>query len=109
MEIEVVNRKTHTSYGKHAHYEYVGRPTILSNNFRIGIDGNRQQIIEKYRDWLLDAYKSDPDVQIEISKLLEIASLKKLVLMCWCKPNDCHADVIKELLEKLNDKADTST
>lgn len=32
---------------------YIGRPSIFSNPFVIGQDGNRKEVIEQYREWLL--------------------------------------------------------
>ena len=30
---------------------YVGRPTKWGNPFKIGVDGNRQKVIRKYRQY----------------------------------------------------------
>ena len=68
---------------------YIGRPSKWGNPFRIGKDGNREQVINKYREWI----KGQP---ILLSSLLE---LKDKVLGCWCTPLACHGDVLIELLE----------
>ena len=31
---------------------YIGRPSKWGNPFRIGPDGNREEVIRKYRDWI---------------------------------------------------------
>ena len=50
----------------------------------------RHDAIECYRDWL--------EFQPEL--LAQLSSLKGKVLGCWCKPADCHGDVLAELAEK---------
>jgi hypothetical protein len=32
---------------------YIGRPSKWGNPFRIGKDGSREDVIQKYRDWIL--------------------------------------------------------
>jgi len=69
---------------------YVGRPTKWGNPFKIGVDGNRQEVIRKYRQYLL----SNP-------KLLgQLEELKGKDLACWCSPLPCHGDVLLELANK---------
>lgn len=73
---------------KHEQYDiYIGRPSRWGNPFIIGKDGSRTEIIEKYREWIL----TQPDL------LAEVKTLKGKVLGCWCKPFDCHGDVLVEL------------
>ena len=64
----------------------VGRPTKWGNPFKIGRDGNRDDVINKYESWIT----SHPDV-IEEAK----SELKGLDLYCYCKQNEsCHADIL---------------
>lgn len=67
---------------------YIGRPGKWGNPFEIGKDGTREEVIEKYRAYIL-------------SKPILLESLPELdgkVLGCWCKPRPCHGDVLAELL-----------
>jgi len=64
---------------------YVGRPTALGNRFAIGKDGNRAEVIEKYRLYQLPSV-SEP----------MLASLRGKDLVCWCSPQPCHADLLLE-------------
>ena len=66
---------------------YVGRPTKWGNPFVIGKDGNREQVLHKYRGW----------VQAQIRDGLNIRELKGKDLSCWCAPLPCHADILLEL------------
>jgi len=67
---------------------YIGRPSKWGNPFNIGKDGNRMEVIEKYREYILS------------NKVLlsAIGELKGKTLGCWCKPLACHGDVLVELI-----------
>ena len=71
---------------------YIGRPSKWGNPFEIGKDGTREDVIKKYRKYIL----STP------SLLNDLHELKGKILGCWCKPAACHGDVLIELLEKEN-------
>jgi hypothetical protein len=65
---------------------YVGRPTKWGNPFKVGRDGTRDEVIEKYRVWG------------HASGLFEdLPELWDKDLACWCAPKACHADVLLEL------------
>lgn len=86
---EVINCKTDQ-------YDvYIGRPSIWGNPFVIRKDGNRKEVIFKYRKWLKDQLKTG-NIKIE-----ELKNLKNKKLGCWCKPKPCHGDVILDFLDKL--------
>lgn len=67
---------------------YVGRPSRWGNPFREGRHGNRLEVIELYRRWLL----SQPDLVAIARKELRGRDLE-----CWCAPAPCHADVLFEV------------
>lgn len=70
---------------------YIGRPSIWGNPFVIGKDGNREEVIKKYEEYLLNT----PHL---LNKLYELKDKK---LGCWCKPAACHGDVLIKLINKL--------
>ena len=75
---------------------YIGRGSKWGNPFVIGPDGNRADVIEKYRTWA------------EYKMMTESGWLDNLQgrdgLVCYCAPLPCHGDVLMELLgEKQND------
>ena len=77
---------------KKEHYDvYIGRPSKWGNPFVIGKDGNRQEVIKKYKQYVLNS----PEL------MKSLPELKDKVLGCWCKPQACHGDVLIELLEKI--------
>ena len=65
---------------------YIGRPGPWGNPFVIGKDGDREQVIQKYRDSLT------PE---QITKARR--ELKGRDLVCWCSPAPCHGDVLLEI------------
>lgn len=60
-----------------------------ANPFVIGKDGTRKEVIEKYRLYI----NSCPDL------LISLKELKDKILSCWCIPEKCHCEILKELAE----------
>jgi hypothetical protein len=73
---------------------YIGRPAYFGNPFEIGKDGNRKEVIEKYKDWFIMQIKTNHTFRIQLDKL------KGKTLGCWCKPLACHGDIIANYLNK---------
>lgn len=71
---------------------YIGRESIFGNPFIIGVDGNRDEVIEKYRKWILN----------QPYLMEQVKSLKGKILGCWCAPKRCHGEVLIELANKSN-------
>ena len=91
----VVNKRTYHGPGK-----YVGRPSVLGNRFVIGRDGDRQAVCRKYALWLWDQiYNHEPRIMAALRDLKEDD-----VLICWCAPKDCHANVIDRAWHWMRDK-----
>lgn len=70
---------------------YVGRPSAAGNPFRIGIDGAREEVIEKYRPWIEEQVRKG---------LVDLSKLRGKDLVCWCAPLSCHADILLEIANK---------
>ncbi len=71
---------------------YIGRGSRWGNPFRIGKDGTRDEVLEKYRQYIL----ANPDLILHLPELLG------KTLGCWCKPLRCHGDILNEILERYN-------
>ena len=96
MKTTVVNIKDGKGYDV-----YIGRPSKWGNPFFIGTDGSRAEVIEKFREYLME----HPEL------LADIEELRGKRLGCYCveKPisvvrqnKRCHGEV---LLEVLSDQA----
>lgn len=70
-----------------------GETSLWGNPFVIGKDGDRDEVIEKYRHWLWQQLKSG-----RITKA-DILSLDGKTLGCFCKPQKCHGDILVAALE----------
>ena len=70
---------------------YIGRGSIFGNPYKIDKDRTREGVINLYRYY----------VRANFTLLKAIYNLPKdAVLGCYCKPKDCHGDVIVELYNK---------
>ena len=99
MTIHVVNR--HGPATPIPTYK-VGRPTALGNPFVIGRDGSREQVIAKYRVWLLAQFGTGSTAERRFLYLVrEAARHPAIALCCYCAPLGCHGDVIKEQIEAI--------
>ena len=76
---------------KHPYDVYIGRPSKWGNPFAIGQDGTRDEVIEKYRQYIL----ASPELMADLEEL------KGKRLGCWCRPLPCHGDVLVELINAL--------
>jgi hypothetical protein len=61
-----------------------GNPFVLKD---INDDKERAEVIAAYEKWLMD-----PDQAGLVAKAR--TDLPGKVLACWCKPKDCHGDVL---------------
>lgn len=77
--------------------EYCGRGSIFGNPFEIGLDGERERVIERYRNWFYHTIKDNRFKEA-------VLSLRGKKLGCFCKQLDkevaCHVDVIVEYLNQ---------
>ena len=68
---------------------YVGRPSVWGNPYKIGVDGNREEVIQLYRQYLQESGLSG-----------KATELRGSTLRCHCRDDQaCHADVLIELAE----------
>jgi len=77
----------------------IDRTTIFGNPYRIGPDGDRKQVIEKYRSHFYNKLKNSNFRD-------KVLQLKGKRLGCWCFPLECHGNVIVEFLEGKNERKD---
>lgn len=74
---------------------YIGRGSRWGNPYAIGFDGDREEVIRKFK------YDFDRGfLRFDKNDLLMI---RGKVLGCHCKPAACHGDVIADYLNSLDD------
>ncbi len=72
------------------------RPGLWGNPFCVGRDGDRVEVLERYREYLKYWLKADKSYRADFLALANVPAL-----VCCCKPVACHGDVMVEFLEKL--------
>lgn len=101
----VVNIRDHPDW-KAEGGVYIGRGfrgqrgSTFANPFRIGKDGDRGVVLERYRTWMARRLVSHTGVAEELE------ALRGKMLVCWCAPEEgfkgrlmCHGQIIVEYLE----------
>ena len=71
---------------------YIGRPSKWGNPFRIGKDGSRAQVIQKYARW----------IHLPAQAGLRAAARRELrgkALGCFCVPQFCHGHILASIAE----------
>jgi hypothetical protein len=109
--ITVVNKHTHKPHPS-AIDRYIGRGSPLGNQWthtpgRMHLAkyraATRQEAIEKYAKWvgeqMTDAHSY---VYKEIHYIAQMARTHHVNLVCYCAPLPCHGDVIKKIIEQIN-------
>ncbi|MEN4169304.1 DUF4326 domain-containing protein [Serratia marcescens] len=77
---------------------YCGRGTLWGNPYAIGVDGDRDEVIRKFKyDFDRDYLKGGNDFKEKLKKL------RGHTLGCHCKPYACHGDVLAQYLNELDD------
>lgn len=82
------------------HDVYIGRPRKgdpwgFGNPFKIGKDGTREQVVEKFEVWV----RHSTDLRAKwIRDHLEDLRGKRLA--CFCYPQACHGDVYLKMLQE---------
>ena len=107
MAIQVVNKRFHKPTPNDY---YIGRPSVLGNRFThlsskfpdVIKVATRDEAVAKYKDWILEQLKTNEAVQNEIAQLAELYhNGQNINLVCYCAPNSCHGQIIKEVIESL--------
>lgn len=72
-----------------------GQDGYFGNPIRLKSDESRGSTLEKYKEYFYNRLQNDKEFKEKIH------SLKDKTLGCFCKPNACHGDIIKEYLDNL--------
>lgn len=99
MQTTLINLRTKKGQPRPYCDAYIDRRSPFGNPYQIGRDGDRKQVLEKYRayfKWKIE----DPWFRGQVH------NLKGKILGCWCTPDECHGDVIIEYLNALPEEID---
>jgi len=70
----------------------IDRTTKWGNPFVIGKHGDREEVLRRYKRWLLAKEQAGLRDQAR-------AELRDKVLGCWCSPKSCHGDFLSEIAD----------
>ena len=62
------------------------------NTFKVGKDGTREEVILKYKEYIVTKLKNEDSLKDELIKM------KGKKLGCWCYPESCHGNILLELI-----------
>ncbi len=103
MQFTVVNKHQQASPLPGRVRVYIGRPSVLGNPFQIGRDGDRDQVIRRFKVYLDGRIKAnDPVIMRELRRVVDLSRKHLVELACFCKPAACHGDHIREALITLS-------
>ncbi len=61
----------------------------------IGPDGNREEVIEKFKSWVGGVPSATFAGRVlPPFPLRDVEELRGKDLVCWCAPHPCHADIL---------------
>ncbi len=73
---------------------YIGRGSPWGNPFRIGRDGDRDQVVAAHAVWLAGQH----------DQLRRLGELRGKDLACFCAPAACHGDLLLRLANGSRDE-----
>lgn len=81
--------------------------SVLCNPFRISDNNSRQEVLMAYRKYANEQMETKGKFFKKIQELMNMLKnnqYEKIYLVCFCKPHDCHGDIVKEIvLQQLDD------
>lgn len=101
--ISVVNKYKHTPTPNDV---YIGRGSPFGNPYS-HMDATmatykvatRDEAVDCFRQYFLTRISNDAEFAAHVNKLKHKCSQGDVNLVCFCKPQRCHGDIIKECLE----------
>lgn len=82
---------------KESYDVYIGRGSPFGNPYHVKVYG-RAGCIELYARWFYQRLRND------VTFVEQVESLRGKTLGCYCKPLDCHGDIIVEFLNESADR-----
>lgn len=83
---------------------FVGRPSVFGNPWVLGPDGTRDEVIDRYEEWLRTGRDfGHPLATAERREeiLRRLPELRGKRLSCFCAPRRCHGEVLVALAGEL--------
>jgi hypothetical protein len=91
LDEAIVHPRTRVVHCRRERFDvFIGRTGRWGNPFVLGRDGDRQEVIEKYRAWL----RTQPQLVARARR-----ELAGRVLGCYCAPLTCHGDILAAIAD----------
>lgn len=101
--IRVVNINLEPHWKTHKDYIYIGRGSKYGNDAtHLAIGKTKAKVQVKTREESIEWYSRELDKAIETNPALLLTLVKELkgkILGCYCKPLQCHGDVLAKLVD----------
>ena len=65
--------------------------SVWANPYKIGKDGSREEVIERYKKYIIEKIKNGE---------CDLTELHGKNLGCWCAPEECHGNVLIQLINQ---------
>ncbi len=76
---------------------YPTEDSIWCNPYKIGKDGDRDEVIQKYEIYIRNRLEKEVGLKDELKRL------KDKNLGCWCAPEPCHGDVLVKIFKEFDE------
>lgn len=103
--INVVNKHRHTVKEGECDV-YCGRGSVLGNPFahRAGtkakfIVASREIAVERYKEYFKEQMLYNNDFLLEMRRIYALAKNNDVNLVCYCSPQKCHCEVLRDFLK----------
>jgi hypothetical protein len=75
---------------------YPKKDSFWCNPYKIDKNNNRDNVLFLYEKYLTEELSNDKNF------IKELAKLKGKKLGCWCKPEQCHGDILLKFINQLS-------
>lgn len=103
-----VYNKENESHSSDPHNYYIGRGSILGNPYThikdrrtkaLYVVPTRDDAIDSYSEYFDVMYSGNEEFRMAVDKIYDdLKNRKDVYLECYCHPQRCHGDIIKEKL-----------
>jgi hypothetical protein len=78
-------------------YVFIGRGTVFGNPKPLTCEIDRESNLAEYKIYVEERVKHDSQFREALQKLYG------KILVCFCKPKQCHGDILVELAMRITD------
>lgn len=72
----------------------------LGNPFKLNPNETRGSTLQKFKQWAWKEYNTNKTYKDKLDTIAErIINGENIELVCFCKPNPCHGDILKDFIE----------